>query len=64
MAPEFRGRGVARALVDAVETWASALGCTELASDVVIDNADGLALHNALGFRETERVVYFVKAVR
>jgi aminoglycoside 6'-N-acetyltransferase I len=64
VAPEFRGRGVARELVGVVETWASALGCTELASDVLIDNGDGLALHNALGFRETERVVYFVKAVR
>lgn len=63
VAPEFRGEGVARALVSVIQTWASALGCTELASDVLIDNADGLALHKALGFRETERVVYFIKAV-
>jgi hypothetical protein len=31
---------------------------------VLIDNADGLALHGALGFRETERVVSFLKALR
>jgi aminoglycoside 6'-N-acetyltransferase I len=34
-----------------------AFGCTELASDVLIENALGLALHGALGFHETERVV-------
>ena len=41
-----------------------ALGCAELASDVLIENAQGLALHGALGFHETERVVYFLKALR
>jgi aminoglycoside 6'-N-acetyltransferase I len=64
VAPDFRGKGVARALLGAVESWAVAFGCTELASDVLIENAQGLALHGALGFHETERVVYFLKALR
>jgi aminoglycoside 6'-N-acetyltransferase I len=64
VAPEFRGKRVARKLVGVVEAWAAVLGCTELAPGVLIDNADGVALHDALGFRETERVVYFIKAVR
>ena len=57
--PEARCRGVARALVDAVAKWASDEGCTELASDALLDNRAAHAVHLALGFEETERVVYF-----
>jgi len=59
--PEHRRAGVASSLVRAVETWARAAGCTELASDADIANRDSQALHGALGFSETERVVYFRK---
>jgi hypothetical protein len=51
-------------LVGVAETWAAGHSCTELASDVLIDKTDGLALHGALGFHETERVVYFIKNIR
>ncbi len=58
-----RGQGVARALVGAVEAWAGARGLSELASDALLDNTDSHAMHQALGFAETERVVYFRKAL-
>jgi aminoglycoside 6'-N-acetyltransferase I len=58
-----RGRGVARALMAAVEAWGRARGLSELASDALLDNADSHAMHQALGFAETERVVYFRKAL-
>ena len=61
--PEFRRRGVAQALVGAVEAWARQQGCTELASDAAIDNIGSQAMHHALGFEETQRVVYFRKLV-
>lgn len=61
--PEFRGRGVARELVRAIETWALDRGCTEFASDAAIDNATSHAMHRALGFDETQRVVYFRKVI-
>ncbi len=57
--PEYRNRGAARALVAAVADWGRAQGCSEFASDAEIDNVDSLAMHRALGFDETERVVYF-----
>jgi aminoglycoside 6'-N-acetyltransferase I len=57
--PEARRRGVARALVEAVAKWASQEGCTELAFDALLDNRTAHAVHRALGFEETERVVYF-----
>jgi aminoglycoside 6'-N-acetyltransferase I len=61
---DSRRRGVARALVAAVERWASAERCTELASDSPLENVAAHAAHAALGFQETERVVYFLRAVR
>jgi aminoglycoside 6'-N-acetyltransferase I len=58
-APDYRRRGVARALVATVAEWGRAQGCTEFASDAELDNVQSHAMHHALGFVETERVVYF-----
>ena len=57
----WRRAGVGRALVEATEQWTRDRGCSELASDALIDNADSHAAHAAYGFEETERVVYFRK---
>ena len=62
--PHARRSGIARQLVAAAERWASARGCRELASDAAIDNTASHAMHAGLGFSETERVVYFRKALR
>ena len=59
--PAWRRRGVARRLYDAIGDWAKARGCRELASDALIDNEVSQRAHRALGFRETERVVYFTR---
>ncbi|MGH8854579.1 MAG: GNAT family N-acetyltransferase, partial [Telluria sp.] len=52
---------IAALLVLAAEQWAREQGCTEMASDAMIDNTASHAMHLALGFEETERVVYFRK---
>lgn len=57
--PAARRRGAARALVESVVAWALAAGLSELASDSLIDNVAAHAAHRALGFEESERVVYF-----
>ncbi|RON43455.1 aminoglycoside 6'-acetyltransferase [Pseudomonas frederiksbergensis] len=59
--PASRGQGIARRLVMGVQQWAEETGCTELASDALLDNQGSHAMHKALGFAETERVVYFLK---
>jgi aminoglycoside 6'-N-acetyltransferase I len=59
--PEARRKGIARALVAVVERWALGVGCRELASDASIENQLSHTVHRALGFQETERVVFFTK---
>lgn len=61
--PSARRRGIARTLVESVVQWAVHEGCTELASDALIDNCTAHTVHRALGFEETERVVYFRRAL-
>jgi aminoglycoside 6'-N-acetyltransferase I len=57
--PEARGTGIGRALVEAVADWGRAKGCTELGSNALLDNTASHAFHEAIGFEETERVVFF-----
>lgn len=59
--PAFRRRGVAKALCEAAADWGRAAGCIEFASDAYLDDAQSHAFHRAIGFTETERVVYFRK---
>ncbi len=57
--PHARRQGVAGALMAEIVAWARARGCKELASDALLENTGSHAMHAALGFAETERVVYF-----
>lgn len=57
--PSWRRHGVARALVAEVMDWGRSQGCCELASDALLENTSSHLMHEALGFEETERVVYF-----
>ena len=59
--PAGRRRGIARQLFSAIGDWARARGCRELASDALLENEASQRAHRALGFRETERVVYFTR---
>ncbi|TPP11726.1 aminoglycoside 6'-N-acetyltransferase [Rhizobium glycinendophyticum] len=59
VAPALRRQGIARALTSAVCDWARSKGVREIASDADIGNSASHAMHEALGFEETQRVVYF-----
>jgi aminoglycoside 6'-N-acetyltransferase I len=56
--PMARRQGVAGLLVAAISDWARSKGLSELASDADVDNTVSHAMHAALGFEETQRVVY------
>ncbi len=58
---ESRGLGIGRALVRAAQEWCRARGCLELASDALLDNADSLRAHGAVGFEVVDRCVHFRK---
>jgi aminoglycoside 6'-N-acetyltransferase I len=58
---DARRQGIARALCKSIERWGTEHACAEFASDSQIDNVGAQALHRALGFEETERVVFFRK---
>jgi aminoglycoside 6'-N-acetyltransferase I len=57
----WRRKGIGGKLVRGAEQWARGRGCTEMASDCLLDNDVSLAAHLRLGFREVERVIQFQK---
>lgn len=59
--PEYQGQGLGRALMQQAEQWARQMGHLELASDTEVHNHKSIAIHQHLGFKETERVVCFIK---
>jgi aminoglycoside 6'-N-acetyltransferase I len=59
--PAARRQGMGRALVAAAEEWGRQQGCTEFASDAILDNDVSAAAHLALGFEETVRIRCFKK---
>ena len=60
---DVRRRGIGRLLITAAEDWARSLGLHEMASDTGLSNHDGLNAHLALGYREYERAIHFVKTL-
>ena len=59
----YRQQGVGAALMQYAEQWARAQGCIELASDALLENTASHAFHTKVGFREVERVVFFIKPI-
>jgi aminoglycoside 6'-N-acetyltransferase I len=58
---EHEGKGYGRKLIEKAEEWAISLGYSELASDTEIENLKSISIHKKLGFKETVRVVCFLK---
>jgi len=59
--PEYRRYGIATELVKVVERWATRNGCREMASDCLLSNTDSYDFHLKIGFKETERNIFFLK---
>ena len=60
---QFRQQGLGKQLIEQAEEWARQQGCSELASDVLQDNAASQEFHKKVGFDEVSRVVSFIKSV-
>lgn len=61
---KHRKKGVGRNLVDACEKWATQMGCKEFASDCEQENKKSTAFHKAIGLKEVNRLVCFVKKLQ
>lgn len=59
--PKARRRGIGAALIRAAEDWGRAQGCSEFASDALLDNDVSASAHHALGFEETVQIRCFKK---
>ena len=61
--PEYRKNGIAKELVSIIERWAGLHGCREFASDCLLSNAESYSFHLSIGFKETERNIFFLKEI-
>jgi ribosomal protein S18 acetylase RimI-like enzyme len=50
----YRGRGVAKELVDRLRAWARETGCEEFSLDTHVDNDRAIAFYETLGFETTQ----------
>ena len=62
--PKYRRRGIGHQLVKAAEQWAKMRGFNCMASDTDLDNAASLRAHLAMGYKEVERDIHFVKRLK
>jgi aminoglycoside 6'-N-acetyltransferase I len=60
---DVRRSGYGRALLAAAETWSTAQGYREMASDALIDNVVSHEAHRRSGYVEVDRVITFRKAL-
>ena len=60
----YRHQRVGTSLIQLAERWAHQQGCTELASDALIENQGSYQFHTKVGFEEVERVVCFIKPLK
>ena len=58
---DMRRRGIGATLVRAAEAWGRERGLREFASDAELENLAAQRAHEAVGFREVERSVLYLK---
>ena len=61
--PQWCLKKCAKKLIRAIEQWGKAYGCTEIASYAELDNVSSHKMHQKLGFKVTEKVVFFQKNI-
>lgn len=62
--PDLRDAGWGRRMIRAAGIWTAARGLTELGSDAELAQAGAMRAHRACGFRETFRLVHFLKNLK
>jgi len=58
---DYRRKGIGKALFCAAENWALQKGCKEIMSDTELENLISQTVHQALGYKEIDRLVLYKK---
>ena len=61
--PEYRNQGIAREMVQYAIKWAAENGCTEFASDCLLENEESRKFHSRIGFSEKNTIVHFAMKI-
>ena len=61
---DYRGQGLAKALITYLTERAKRAGFTEFGSDVELSNYSSQLMHERLGFEQTEKVIYYRKVLK
>ena len=59
----YRKKGIALLLINEAANWCRQNNITELASDTELDNSTSQRFHEAVGFKEVNRIVCYVKKI-
>ncbi len=59
----WREKGIARRLLEKGQEWARAKGCSEMGSDIELNNDASYHFHTRVGFQEANRVICFIKDI-
>ena len=57
--PEHRSKGIAKELIEFAKKFSRENGCSELASDCILENEASRKFHNKIGFKEANTIVHF-----
>ncbi len=63
VAVTHRKQGIAHELVRCGEEWGKENRCTEMGSDVLVDNTISQEFHENIGFRKAETIVCYIKEI-
>ncbi|PSR54005.1 GNAT family N-acetyltransferase [Adhaeribacter arboris] len=62
--PAFRRKGISRKLLQVGEDWVKENNCTQIGSDTSLDNTVSYHFHSSVGFKESSRVIAFIKDLK
>jgi aminoglycoside 6'-N-acetyltransferase I len=63
VSPDFRRMGISQKLLKEGERWLKEKGCTQIGSDIELDNDSSYHFHTSVGFKEANRLIAFIKDI-
>jgi GNAT superfamily N-acetyltransferase len=60
---EHRRKGYSKKLLEIGEQWLIEKGCSQIGSDIHLDNQVSHAFHTSIGFKEAARLIAFIKDI-